>query len=93
MVADGFEAVDVIDFRDDGVEYAAVVLCGRVVACSARLFQGSGGAWPGLGRKFVGTGGLGSGGAGACFAACSDVVHVACVVVPVAHVVGLGLAG
>ena len=35
---DGLEFVDSMDFRDDGVEDAAVVLRGCVVACSARLF-------------------------------------------------------
>jgi len=33
-----FEMVDSMDFRDNGVEDAAVVLRGCVVACSARLF-------------------------------------------------------
>ena len=51
---DGLEFVDSTDFLDDGVEDAAVVLRGGVVPCSARMFEGRCGGWPGLGRWLAG---------------------------------------
>ena len=38
LAVDVLECVDSMDFRDDGVENADVVMRGCVLACSARLF-------------------------------------------------------